>query len=244
MSRSFYKVLVVALLALGTLSLSGCGYNRMQAQSQQIKARWSDVLNQYQRRADLIPNLVNTVKGFAAQEKSVLLGVTQARSRVGSIRATPELVNDPKAFHKFVQAQGQLTGALSRLMVVSERYPKLTSNQNFRDLQAQIEGTENRIAVARHRYIEAVRTYNTTVLSFPSNLTAKVFGFSTKPNFTVQNEQQLAKPPTVNFSGSTGKAPSGSATTPNSPPPPAGSPSTHPTQLPQQQPQPEALPSG
>lgn len=195
----FRRGILVALIAIATLSLSGCGYNRMQAQDQEIKARWSDVLNQYQRRADLIPNLVRTVQGFAAQERSVLLGVTQARSRVGSIQATPALLNDPAAFHKFIQAQGQLTGALSRLMVVSERYPQLTSSQNFRDLQAQIEGTENRITVARHRYIEAVRSYNTTVLSFPSNLTAKAFGFTTKPNFSVQDEAQIAKPPTVNF---------------------------------------------
>lgn len=224
------RLFAVVLVSLATLGLSGCGYNSLQAENQEIEARWSDVLNQYQRRADLIPNLVNTVKGFAAQEKSVLLGVTEARSRVGSIQATPQLLNDPDAFHKFEQAQGQLTGALSRLMMVSERYPQLTSNQNFRDLQAQIEGTENRITVARHRYIEAVRAYNTTVVSFPSNLTAKVFGFAQKPNFSVQNEAAISRPPTVNFDGGTTAAPS-------------GSPATTPTQLPQAQPAPQPIPA-
>ena len=200
---------VVGLIAVFLVSslLSGCGYNRIQQQDEQIKASWSEVLNQYQRRADLVPNLVNTVKGFAKQEKDVLLGVTQARSRVGSIQATPALINDPAAFHKFEQAQGQLTSALSRLMVVVERYPDLKSDQNFRDLQAQLEGTENRIAVARHRYIQAVQAYNTTVRSFPSNLTAKVFGYSVKPNFTVQNEAAISRPPTVDF----GTAPSPAA---------------------------------
>lgn len=191
-------LMIFATLSL-TATLSGCGYNTLQQQSEQIKANWSDVLNQYQRRADLIPNLVNTVKGFAAQEKSVLVDVTQARARAGSIQATPALLNDPQAFHKFEQAQGQLTGALSRLLVVSERYPDLKSNQNFLDLQAQLEGTENRITVARHRYINAVAAYNVTIRSFPSNLTAKMFGYTVKPNFTVQNEQQISKPPTVDF---------------------------------------------
>jgi LemA protein len=180
---------------------SGCGYNAMQAQDEQVKSAWSEVLNQYQRRADLIPNLVNTVKGFATQEQTVLLGVTEARARVGAIQATPELVNDPDAFAKFQAAQGQLTGALSRLMVVAENYPQLKSDQNFRDLQAQLEGTENRITVARNRYIQAVQNYNTTVRSFPGNLTARLFGYKPKPNFAVENEAAISKPPTVDFGG-------------------------------------------
>ena len=190
------------LIALiGTvLLLSGCGYNNIQQQDEQTKAAWSEVVNQYQRRADLIPNLVNTVKGYAAQEYSVLLGVTEARAKVGSIQATPELVNDPAALAKFQAAQGQLSGALSRLMVVTENYPDLKSNQNFRDLQAQLEGTENRITVARNRYIQSVQTYNSTVRSFPANLTAKMFGAKEKPNFTVENEAAIARPPAVDFS--------------------------------------------
>ncbi len=172
----------------------------MQAQDEQIKSSWSEVLNQYQRRADLIPNLVSTVKGYAAQEQQVLLGVTQARAKVGSIKATPELINDPAAFAKFQAAQSELSSALSRLLVVSENYPQLKSDQNFRDLQAQLEGTENRITVARNRYIDAVRTYNTTVRSFPSNLTAMMFGYKPKENFTVENEAVISKPPTVDFS--------------------------------------------
>lgn len=194
----------VALL-LAALLLGGCGYNTMQSQDEQIKAAWSEVLNQYQRRADLVPNLVNTVKGFAAQEQQVLLGVTEARAKVGAIQATPELVNDPQAFQRFVAAQGQLTSALSRLLVVAENYPQLKSNENFRDLQAQLEGTENRIAVARNRYIKAVQEYNVTVRSFPTNLTAMVFGFKTRPNFSVENEREIARPPTVDFG--TPKAP-------------------------------------
>jgi len=179
--------------------LAGCGYNAFQTQDEQVKAAWSEVVNQYQRRADLIPNLVETVKGFAQQERDVLLGVTEARSKVGSIRATPELINDPQAFEKFQAAQGELTSALSRLMVVVEMYPELKSDQNFRDLQAQLEGTENRITVARNRYIAAVQTYNVTVRSFPSNLTAMMFGYKTKPNFTVENEAAISKPPAVSF---------------------------------------------
>ena len=173
----------------------------MQAQDEQVKSAWSEVINQYQRRADLIPNLVNTVKGYAAQEQQVLLGVTQARAKVGSIQATPELVNDPVAFAKFQAAQGELTGALSRLMVVAENYPQLKSDQNFRDLQAQLEGTENRITVARNRYIQAVQNYNVTVRSFPSNLTAMVFGYKPKPNFTVENEAAIAGRPLWIFRG-------------------------------------------
>ncbi|MDE2149538.1 MAG: LemA family protein [Gammaproteobacteria bacterium] len=186
------------MLALSAL-LSGCGYNRLQQQDEQVKAAWSEVANQYQRRADLIPNLVNTVKGYAQQEKEVLIGVTQARARVGSVQATPGLLDNPQAFRKFERAQGQLTGALSRLLVVSERYPQLKSDQNFRDLQAQLEGTENRIAVARHRYIEAVQSYNVTIRSFPSNLTAKALGYRVKPNFAVADEAAISRPPTVNF---------------------------------------------
>jgi LemA protein len=190
--RTLWMVLLVSLL-------SGCGYNTFQSTDEQIKASWAEVLNQYQRRADLIPNLVNTVKGYAAQEQTVLLGVTEARAKVGSIQATPELINDPAAFAKFQAAQGQLTSALSRLLVVSENYPQLKSDQNFRDLQAQLEGTENRITVARNRYIKAVQEYNIAVRSFPSNLTAMVFGYKVKPSFTVENEKVISAPPAVNF---------------------------------------------
>lgn len=190
------KYIFLSLLLAG---LSGCGYNTLQVTDEQIKTSWSEVVNQYQRRADLIPNLVNTVKAFAKQEKEVLTGVTEARARVGSIQATPELLNDPQAFDKFQKAQGELSGALSRLLVVAENYPQLKSDQNFRDLQAQLEGTENRIAVARKRYIDAVQEYNVTVRKFPSNLTAKVFGFETKPNFTVENEKAISTAPVVDF---------------------------------------------
>jgi LemA protein len=189
----------VLRIFLLTLLLSGCGYNTFQTNDEQIKASWAEVLNQYQRRADLIPNLVNTVKGYAAQEKDVLLGVTEARARVGSIQATPELINDPQAFAKFQAAQGQLTSALSRLLVVTENYPQLKSDQNFRDLQAQLEGTENRVTVARNRYIKSVQEYNIAVRSFPSNLTAMMFGYTVKPSFTVENEQQISHAPTVDF---------------------------------------------
>jgi LemA protein len=185
--------------ALLVLSLTGCGYNNFQTTDEQVKASWSEVLNQYQRRADLIPNLVSTVKGFAAQEQAVLLGVTNARAKVGSLQATPELINDPEAFAKFQAAQGELSSSLSRLLVVTENYPDLKSDANFRDLQAQLEGTENRITVARNRYIKSVQEYNVAVRSFPSNITAKIFGYQTKPNFTVENEKEISKPPTVNF---------------------------------------------
>src|SRR5476649_2751515 len=191
--------LALALAVVAGLLLSGCGYNTMQSQDEKIKAAWSEVLNQYQRRADLIPNLVNTVKGYAAQESSVLLGVTEARAKVGSIQATPELVNDPEAFAKFQAAQGQLTIALSRLLVVTENYPQLKSDQNFRDLQAQLEGTENRITVARNRYIQSVQTYNLAIRSFPSNLTAMMFGFKQKAQFTVENEKEISSAPKVDF---------------------------------------------
>ena len=191
--------LVVMVMIAATALLSGCGYNTLQSTDEQIKAGWAEVVNQYQRRADLIPNLVETVKGFAAQEQQVLLGVTNARARVGSIQATPELINDPQAFARFQQAQGELSSALSRLLVVVEKYPELKSDANFRDLQAQLEGTENRIAVARNRYIKAVQQYNVVVRSFPSNLTAMLFGFKEKPQFTVENEKEIARPPKVDF---------------------------------------------
>ena len=171
----------------------------MQRGDEQIKAAWSEVLNQYQRRNDLIPNLVNTVKGFAAQEQQVLLGVTEARAKVGSIQATPELINDPQAFRKFQEAQAGMSQALSRLLVVAENYPQLKSDANFRDLQAQLEGTENRIAVARNRYIKAVQEYNTLIRTFPNNLTAMMFSYQIKPNFAVEDEKAIAKPPTVDF---------------------------------------------
>lgn len=189
----------IGLLLVFTLLLSGCGYNTLQSNDEQIKAAWSEVLNQYQRRADLVPNLVNTVKGFAAQEKEVLTRVTEARARVGSIQATPELINDEQAFARFQAAQGELSSALARLLVVSENYPQLKSDAAFRDLQAQLEGTENRITVARNRYIKSVQEYNVTVRSFPSNLTAMAFGFKVKPNFTVENEKAISAPPTVTF---------------------------------------------
>src|SRR5688500_9829762 len=181
--------LLVAIVLLP--QLAACGYNTFQTQDEQIKASWAEVVNQYQRRADLIPNLVETVRGFARQEQEVLIGVTEARAKVGTVQATPELVDDPAAFAQFQAAQGELTSALSRLMVVVERYPELKSDANFRDLQAQLEGTENRIAVARNRYIEAVQVYNTTVRQFPNNLTAMVFGYDTKPTFTVENEAEI-----------------------------------------------------
>ncbi|HEY9531326.1 MAG TPA: LemA family protein [Burkholderiales bacterium] len=189
----------LALAAAATLLLSGCGYNTLQSEDEQVKASWSEVVNQYQRRADLVPNLVETVKAFAKQEQEVFTQVTEARSRVGSIQATPELVNNPEAFARFQQAQGELTGALSRLLVVAENYPQLKSDANFRDLQAQLEGTENRIAVARNRYIKAVQQFNTTVRQFPSNLTAMAFGFQPKPSFTVENEREISTAPKVDF---------------------------------------------
>jgi LemA protein len=191
--------LAVLLVLLATLSLSGCGYNELQRQDEGVTAAWSEVLNQYQRRADLVPNLVNTVKGYAAQEQQVLTEVTNARASVGSIKATPELVNDPEAFAKFIAAQNQLQGALSRLMLVAENYPNLKSDALFRDLQSQLEGTENRIAVARNRYIKTVQEYNTTVRSFPTNLTAMVFHMKTKPNFTVADQSTISAPPKVDF---------------------------------------------
>jgi LemA protein len=188
----------VALLLVAGL-LSGCGYNRLQQTDEQTKSGWAEVLNQYQRRADLVPNLVATVKGAVQAEKDILDSVVNARAKVGSIQATPELINDPQAFQKWQAAQGELSSALSRLMVVVEKYPELKSIAGYTDLQAQLEGTENRITVARNRYISAVQDYNLVVRQFPTNLTAKMFGYTTKPNFTVQNEAAIAVPPKVDF---------------------------------------------
>lgn len=190
------RILILAL----ALFLGACGYNNIQTLDEQTKAKWSDVVNEYQRRADLVPNLVATVKGYAQQEKDILIRVTEARSRVGSIQVTPELAADPDKLKRFQDAQGELGSALSRLMVVTENYPNLKSDQSFRDLQAQLEGTENRITVARTRYIESVQAYNTFLRSFPQNMTAKMFGYKVKPNFTVANEAAIAAPPTVDFS--------------------------------------------
>ncbi|MEO8314213.1 MAG: LemA family protein [Pseudomonadota bacterium] len=192
------RALKVALLGVALL-LSGCGYNKLQQQDEGVTAAWSEVLNQYQRRADLIPNLVATVKGFAAQEQTVLLGVTEARAKTGSIQLTPELINDEAAFRKFQAVQGELSQALKSLFAVTENYPELKSDQNFRDLQAQLEGTENRITVARNRYIDEVKAYNVTVRSFPTNLTARMFKHALKPNFTVENEAAVSRPPAVDF---------------------------------------------
>ena len=187
------------LLLLATLALSGCGYNDFQRLDEQTKAAWSEVLNQYQRRADLIPNIVATVKGQANFEQDTLTKVVEARAKATSIQISPETLNDPQAFERFQQAQAQLTGALSRLLAVSENYPTLQANQAFRDLRVQLEGTENRITVARNRYIQAVQEYNVKARSFPTNLTAKIFGYPPKPSFTVQNEAQISTPPAVDF---------------------------------------------
>ena len=193
------RKLLIALAATVAMTLSGCGYNTFQTNDEQVKASWSEVVNQYQRRADLVPNLVATVKGEAKFEQDTLTRVIDARSKATSIQATPELVDDPAAFQKFQAAQGELTGALSRLMVVSENYPNLRANQGFRDLAAQLEGTENRITVARNRFIASVQAYNVTVRSFPSNLTAMVLGYKDKATFAVENEKEISKPPSVGF---------------------------------------------
>ncbi|MEE9337269.1 MAG: LemA family protein [Methylococcaceae bacterium] len=190
---NFFRILTL------TISLQGCGYNALQTTDESIKSSWAEVLNQYQRRADLIPNLVNTVKGYAAHEKDVFTSVTNARAKVGAIQATPELINDEAAFKKFNVAQSEMSSALGRLLLVAENYPQLKADGVFRDLQAQLEGTENRITVARNRYIKAVQDYNVTVRKFPSNLTAMMFGFSTKPTFSVENEAEISAPPKVNF---------------------------------------------
>ena len=209
---------------LAAVTLSGCGYNEFQTKDEQVKAAWSEVLNQYQRRADLIPNLVATVQGYAAQERDVLIGVTQARARVGSVQLTPEALDNPQAVRNFQQAQGELSSALSRLLVVAENYPQLKSDANFRDLQAQLEGTENRIATARNRFIAAVREYNTLARQFPTNLTAMIFGYKQKASFEVENEKAIAAPPKVDF---TPKQPA-----PATAPPPPSAPSAPPPATP------------
>lgn len=203
-------------LAIGFLSLTltGCGYNTLQTTDETIKSSWSEVLNQYQRRADLVPNLVNVVKGYAAHEKEILIQVTQARAKVGQVQLSGDPTTDEQALKNFQAAQGELTSALSRLLVVAENYPQLKADGVFRDLQAQLEGTENRITVARNRYIEAVKEYNVTVRKFPSNLTAMVFGYEVKPNFTVENEKAISTPPKVDFGATApAPAPSGSEST-------------------------------
>ncbi len=187
------------VLILSMLTLTGCGYNQFQSLDEETKASWAEVLNQYQRRADLVPNLVATVKGYAAHEEQVFTEVTKARASIGGIQMTPELLNDPEAMAKFQAAQGQMTSALSRLMLVAENYPDLKADQGFRDLQAQLEGTENRVTVARNRFIAAVKAYNVAVRSFPKNLTAMMFGYETKPSFTVENEKEISAPPVVEF---------------------------------------------
>ena len=191
------KRIAVLLLGLATLALGGCGYNDMQRGDEQVKAAWAEVVNQYQRRADLIPNLVNTVKGFAQQEQQVLIGVTEARAKATSIQVKPEDVDDPAKVQQFMQAQREVGGALARLLVVAENYPQLKSDANFRDLQAQLEGTENRIAVARQRFIKATADYNVLIRQFPNNLTAMLFGYKPKANFSVENEKQISTAPTV-----------------------------------------------
>src|SRR6201997_5467002 len=205
------RVWMIALLSAAVLALSGCGYNSLQQQDESVKAAWSEVVNQYQRRADLIPNLVEVMKGYAAQEQKVLIGVTEARARANSIQVTPAVLSNPELFAKYQAAQGELTQALSHLMAVTENYPQLKSDQNFRDLQSQLEGTENRITVARNRYIQAVQQYNVTVRSFPVNLTAKMFDFQVKPNFTVANEQQISTAPKVSFDTAPPASPAASA---------------------------------
>lgn len=200
MQISIVKPLLLAVvLTTSAVGLSGCGYNDLQAQDEQVTASWSDVINQYQRRDDLIPNLVAVVKQYADQEQAVFTQVAEARSRAGNMNITPEVLNDPESMARYAAAQSEMTGALSRLMAVSERYPDLKSDALFLDLQSQLEGTENRIAVARNRYIQEVQGYNTTVRQFPTNITAKVFGMNTKPNFTVENEKAISTAPTVDF---------------------------------------------
>ena len=193
------KLISTFAVILMVLSLNGCGYNQFQSLDEEAKASWSEVLNQYQRRADLIPNLVSTVKGYAEHEEKVLTDVAEARSKVGSMQVTAEVLNNPELLAKFQAAQGQLTGALSRLMAVAENYPNLKADQGFRDLQAQLEGTENRVTVARNRFIDATKNYNVAIRSFPNNLTAMMFGYKAKPSFTVENEKQISTAPKVEF---------------------------------------------
>ena len=201
------RKLMWAVSLVAALTLSGCGYNDFQTKDEQVKAAWGEVLNQYQRRADLIPNLVATVQGYAAQERDVLIGVTQARARATAVNVSPETINDPQAMQKFQQAQGELTGALGRLLVVAENYPQLKSDANFRELQAQLEGTENRITTARNRFIKAVQDYNVLARQFPTNLTAMIFGYKEKPSFTVEDEKAISRPPKVDFTPKAAPAP-------------------------------------
>jgi LemA protein len=215
------RKLLWALSVAAAMVLSGCGYNDFQTRDEQVKSAWAEVLNQYQRRADLIPNLVQTVQGYAAQEKEVLLGVTNARAKVGSVQATPEMVNDPAAMARFAQAQGELSSALSRLLVTVEAYPQLKSDALFRDLQAQLEGTENRIATARNRFIKAVQDFNVLARQFPTNLTAMIFGYKEKASFTVENEKAIATPPKVDFAPKSAVPAAPSASSPAPAPAPA-----------------------
>jgi LemA protein len=210
MKLLFTRPLLVTSALAATLALSGCGYNDFQRLDEQTKSAWSEVLNQYQRRADLIPNIVATVKGEANFEQETLTKVVEARAKATSIQATPELINDPQAFQKFQAAQGELSSALSRLMVVSERYPDLKANQGFQDLRVQLEGTENRITVARNKYIQTVQDYNVLTRSFPTNLTAMMFSYEVKPSFTVENEKAISAPPSVSFDKPAAPAPSAS----------------------------------
>ena len=199
------RMRLLAVLALAATLLSGCGYNQIQINDEAVNAAWSEVLNQYKRRADLIPNLVSVVQGYASHEKDVLTRVTEARANVAGLKATPELINDPAAFAKFQKAQGELGGALSRLLVVAENYPQLKADANFRDLQAQVEGTENRITVARNRYIKSVQEYNVSVRTFPNNLTAMIMSWKPKANFTVEDEKAISAPPAIKFDAPVGK---------------------------------------
>lgn len=210
---------LLAILALAATLLSGCGYNQIQINDESVGAAWSEVLNQYKRRADLIPNLVSVVQGYASHEKEVLTRVTEARANVAGMKATPELINDPAAFARFQKAQSELGGALARLLVVAENYPNLKADANFRDLQAQVEGTENRITVARNRYIQAVKEYNISVRTFPNNLTAMVMGWQVKANFTVEDEKAISAPPAIKFDAPA--APSAVTPAPTSAPAPA-----------------------
>ena len=194
-----FRFLSLLMAAALSVFLTGCGYNQFQSLDEQTKSAWAEVLNQYQRRADLVPNIVATVKGEAAFEQDTLTKVVEARAKATSIQVTPETLNNPEAFKKFQAAQGELSSALSRLLVVTENYPNLKANQGFQDLRVQLEGTENRITVARNRYIKTVQDYNILARSFPNNLTAMIFSYSVKPNFTVENEAQISKPPSVNF---------------------------------------------
>jgi LemA protein len=212
------RTLKILLPAIGSLLLSACGYNTLQVQDEATKSAWAEVVNQYQRRADLIPNLVNTVKGYAAQEQAVLIGVTEARAKATQIQVNAD---DPASLAQYQAAQGEVSSALSRLLVTVENYPDLKSDQNFRDLQAQLEGTENRITVARNRFIQAVQDFNVTVRKFPTNLTAMLFGYKVKPNFTVENEAQISRPPTVDFG--TTPAPAPTVPAPTTEPEPAPS---------------------